>query len=202
MKWYKYDIRTLTDDEYRYWYTLMSAEKRRRVDGLRFVDDRKRTVVGEMLARKAIAEWCCVQPQDIVFYVGDHGKPYVKNLPIEFNISHSADMVVCAVDSRPIGIDVERVRPVNLKVAKRIFVEEELRYVFGHDPVESELVLSTDVSVLTRFFLCWTAREAYGKRIGDGLSVAGIPPSSDRSTIIEEEYVITIFCDDISRKDG
>ena len=55
MKWYKYDIRDLTDTEYNKWYSLMSEDKRHRVDRFRFLDDKKRTVAGEMLARGRFA---------------------------------------------------------------------------------------------------------------------------------------------------
>lgn len=102
MKWYKYDIRDLTNAEYNKWYSLMSEDKQRRVDRFRFVDDKKRTVAGEMLARKAIAEWCNVSPESITFGVKEYGKPYAKDLDVEFNISHSDYMVVCAVDNKPI----------------------------------------------------------------------------------------------------
>ena len=120
MKWYKYDIRDLTVPEYNKWYSLMSTDKQQRVDRFRFVDDKKRTVAGEMLARKAIAEWCIVAPESIVFSIREHGKPYAVDLDVEFNISHSGDMVVCAVDDKPVGIDIEKIRPIDLTVAKRI----------------------------------------------------------------------------------
>ena len=69
MKWYKYDIRDLTDAEYNKWYSLMSEDKQHRVERFRFLDDKKRIVVGEMLARKAIAEWCGVAPESIDFFI-------------------------------------------------------------------------------------------------------------------------------------
>ena len=105
MKWYKYDIRDLTQEEYEQWYSLMSFEKKQRVDRFRFMDDKKRTVVGEMLARKAIAEWCHVSEEDIKFGLSEYGKPFAIGLDVEFNISHSGDLVVCAVDNKPVGID-------------------------------------------------------------------------------------------------
>ncbi len=168
MKWYKYNIRDLTDVEYNKWYSLMSVDRQRRVDRFRFVDDKKRTVAGEMLARKAIAEWCGVAPESIDFFIKEHGKPYAKDLNVEFNISHSGDMVVCAVDDKPVGIDVELIRPVDLTVAKRICTAEELLYLFGHTPTEQDFTYTSDTEMLTRFFELWTAKEAYGKCKGLG----------------------------------
>lgn len=171
MKWYKYNIRDLCDAEYTKWYSLMSEDKRYRVDRFRFADDKKRTVAGEMLARQAIAEWCSVDPESIIFAMGEYGKPYVVDLDVEFNISHSGELVVCVVDDNPVGIDIEQIRRIDLSIAKRIYTEEELRYLFGHTPTEEDFVYITDATVLNRFFELWTAKEAYGKCIGVGICV-------------------------------
>ena len=173
MKWYKYDIRDLSSVEYDKWYSVMSEDKKRRVDRFRCVDDKKRTVAGEMLARKAIAEWCRVIPESIIFETNKHGKPYAKDLPVEFNISHSGDMVVCAVDDRAVGIDVEQIRPIDLGIAKRICTKKELMYLFEHVPVEEDYACTPNHEVLMRFFEIWTAKEAYGKCNGVGVSCLG-----------------------------
>ena len=171
MKWYKFDIRDLTADDYEKWYALMSKDKQLCVDRFRFVDDKKRTVAGEMLARKAIAEWCSVTPESIVFGTQEYGKPYAKGLPVEFNISHSGDMVVCAVDDNPIAIDIEKIRPIDLTVSKRICTDDELIYLFGYTPTEQDFAYTTDHEILTRFFELWTDKEAYGKCIGVGMQM-------------------------------
>ena len=193
MKWYKYDIRDLTDAEYNKWYSLMSGDKQCRVDRFRFMDDKKRTVVGEMLARKAIAEWCSVAPEDIVFGIKEHGKPYAKDLTVEFNISHSGDMVVCAVDDKLIGIDIEKIRPIDLTVAKRICTDEELLYLFGHEPTDQDFTYTTDTEILTRFFELWTTKEAYGKCIGEGVkSISAYPSNCNIVKNIFADYVIHV----------
>lgn len=163
MKWYKYDIKNFTDDEYCKWYSLMSEDKQHRVDRFRFLDDKKCTVAGEMLARQAIAEWCGVQPEIIRFAVGEQGKPYAVGLCVEFNISHSGDMVVCAVDDKPVGIDIEQIRPIDLSVAKHVCADDELIYIFGHKPTEKDFVYTEDMETLTRFFELWTKKEAFYK---------------------------------------
>lgn len=169
MRWYKYNIRNLTDEEYAYWYSLMNADKQQRVDRYRFLDDKKRTVAGEMLARQAFAEWCGVAPESITFAIGEYGKPYIVGLDVEFNISHSGDMVVCAVDDKPVGIDIEQIRPVDLSIVKRIFTDAELFYLFGHNPTDVDFAYTEDGVILTRFFELWTKKEACGKCIGVGL---------------------------------
>lgn len=196
MKWYKYDIRELTDAEYNKWYSLMSEDKQQRVDRFRFVDDKKRTVAGEMFVRKAIAEWCGVTPESIIFGIKEHGKPYAKNLGVEFNISHSGDMVVCAVDDKPVGIDIEQIRPIDLTVAKRICTDEELLQLFGHTPTEQDFTYTTDTEILTRFFELWTAKEAYGKCMGTGID--NIKVDTKRISIklaTVADYIISTYTD-------
>lgn len=169
MKLYKYDIRDLSRVEYNKWYSLMSQEKQQRVDRFRLEDDKKRTVAGEMLARKAISEWCNVSAESIKFDKNEYGKPFAVGLAVEFNISHSGDYVVCAVDDKPVGIDVEKIRPIDLSVAKHICTEEELIYLFGHIPCDNEFCYTSDEIVLVRFFELWTKKEACEKCIGNGL---------------------------------
>ena len=192
MKWYKYDIRDLTAADYGKWYAVMSEEKQARVDCFRFTDDKKRSVAGEMLARTAIAEWCGTSAESIVFERTETGKPYAKDLPVWFNISHSGDMVVCAVDERPIGIDIEKIRPIDLKLAKRICTDEELNYLFAHAPTEQDFVYTTDQGLLTRFFQLWTAKEAYGKCTGVGVSDIRKQVLTSAQFNLWEEYIVSI----------
>ena len=169
MKLYQYNIRDLSDEGYIHYYSLMGEEKKRRVDRFRFEDDKKRTIAGEMLARRAISECCAVPEESIVFETSKHGKPYAKGLNVEFNVSHSANMVVCVVDTDPVGIDIEKIRHVDLNTAKRIFCEEEVRYIFGYLLNCDDYNQYSNDAVLQRFFELWTKKEAHGKCIGTGL---------------------------------
>ena len=191
MKFYQYNIRDLGDEDYIYYYSLMSEEKKQRVDRFRFEDDKKRTVVGEMLARRAISKWCGVPEESIVFEIAEHGKPYAKDLHIEFNISHSADMVGCVVDDNPVGVDIEKIRPVDLNTAKRIFSEEEIQYIFECIPDVEDYNCYLNDSVLQRFFELWTKKEAYGKLLGVGLFTES-NADVDLTSSIENGYCVSV----------
>lgn len=160
MKLYFCDISKLSSHEYEKWYALMSEDKQHRVSRFRFIDDRKRTVAGEMLARKAVSEWCSVPMESILICTKPSGKPYAVGLPAEFSISHSGKIVVCAVSNKPIGVDIELVRQVNMNVAKRVFSEPELLRIFGHTPTEVDFDSVPNRDVLLRFFESWTEMEA------------------------------------------
>lgn len=193
MKWYLYDIRDFSDVEYNKWYGLMDRQKKQRVDRFRFSEDKKRTVAGEMLARQAISQWCNVSEESIVFGIGDHGKPFAFGLSVEFNISHSGNMVACAIADAPIGIDIEQIRPIRLSTAKRIFTPEELVSLFGHAPVPNDFEKTPDAAMLLRFFELWTAKEAYGKCVGTGLLDCKDISAPATHTFREGEYVISIY---------
>lgn len=198
MKWYKYDIRDLSKTEYNKWFSLMNEEKQKKVNRFRFEDDKKRTVAGEMLARKAIAGWCNISADEITFSTDENGKPFAENLSAEFNISHSGNIVVCAVDDKPIGIDIEKVRLIDLKIAKRIYTKDELYYLFGFAPSEDDFNISPDDEMLIRFFELWTAKEAYLKYTGTGIT-DNLKTLSVNSEKTEkeyfEDYVITVYRD-------
>ncbi len=169
MQLYVYDIRDMSETEYEKWYCLMNEEHKNRVDSFRSEDDRKRSVAGEMLARKAVSEICNIPPESIIFGRTQYGKPYVLNADAQFNISHAEDVVICATDKEPVGIDIEKIRPVNLRTAKKVFTVNEIKYLFGHTPEENEFRETAETEILDRFFELWTKKEAVGKCAGHGL---------------------------------
>ncbi len=93
--------------------------------------------------------------QDIT--VGQYGKPEIEG--ICFNISHSKDMVVCAVSEYPVGCDIEKITTVPEGVAERFFSKGEVNYL-NQVPKEEER---------EAFFRLWTMKESYIKMTGEGL---------------------------------
>ena len=140
------------------------------------IQDSLRTLTGEILTRCAIRERTKLSNEEIVFAINKYGKPYVKNVEnLQFNVSHSGEWVVCAVDTEPIGIDIEIIKSINLKVAKRFFSQEEYR----------DFVSKDENVKMGYFYDLWTLKESYVKAVGRGLS---IPPNTftiqlDRSGI-------------------
>ena len=191
MKWQLYDIRQMTAEEYQKWYARMDSQRQARTARFRREDDRKRAVAADSLARRMIARWSRAEEDAIVFGSNKFGKPHALGLAVEFNVSHSGDYVACAVDSRPVGIDVERIRPVSMELAARVCTDEELSYVLaGATSV-------TDEDTLRRFFEVWTAKEAYFKCLGTGITdlkgVSVLPHILAGGCIHMDSYVLSIF---------
>ena len=79
---------------------------------------------------------------------------------IDFNIAHSGDYIVCAVSKdTKLGVDIEKIRIVNIDDFTIGFRDEELNEIKKHEsPVE-------------HFFSLWTQKEAVSKANGKGLEV-------------------------------
>ncbi len=160
MKYSFLDIRSITTDELEYWYSIMSDEKRHYVSKYIHADDRIRSICGEILARKEISAYCGVIAEKIIFSKNESGKPVVINIPVEFNISHSGDMVACVVSGKSVGIDIEKIGRIDIKTAGFFCTEKDMEY-FLHE---------TDAEVRNRrLYEIWTAKEAAAKCFGTDL---------------------------------
>lgn len=88
----------------------------------------------------------------------EKGKPYFKDVPgLHFNLSHSGDFLLCALSNRPVGVDVECLRPRGAALPQyALTAEEYASYVEkGGDWLA--------------FYTLWTKKEAWAKYTGEGL---------------------------------
>lgn len=76
------------------------------------------------------------------------GKPGFADFPtVHFNLSHTTGAVLVAVADAPVGVDIEKIRPVSQRSMRRI----------------------ADVTSERAFFQSWVRREARAKRGGAGI---------------------------------
>lgn len=104
-------------------YHLLSSNRRIALDRLS-PDDRKRSLAGEWLARKMLAQYLKVSPSSISFTYSHNGKPLTTGA--HFSISHSGKLVACAVDDQPVGLDLECRTSADLRLATSICTPDEL----------------------------------------------------------------------------
>ena len=100
------DLRQVTEEQLRQWNRWLAREH----------------LCGVGLIREMLAQKLDNSPGDIVITRADSGKPLTEGA--FFSISHSGDMVLCAVSERPVGVDVERLRPVPARLADRFGTQE------------------------------------------------------------------------------
>lgn len=197
MNWYKYNINDFTPRAYKKWYELLSEQKKLRIDSMKFDDDKKRSVAGEMLAKTTIGKYLNIPAEHIEIVQSNNGKPYAVNCNIEFNVSHCEEIVVCAINNTPVGIDIEKIKPINPSIIQKFFTSTEQEYVFGKIPCAEDYDTEFNDVQLKRFFECWTAKEAYLKYTGEGLTdnLSALEIDNTHITkIIENDCIISIYC--------
>ncbi len=87
----------------------------------------------ENFARNILAELLNIDNNRLVIEKNSFGKPYLKDYPsIHYNISHTKGAIVCAIASNPIGIDIEKKKNCNMKIAKRFFTKDEHNYILNN----------------------------------------------------------------------
>lgn len=114
------------------------------------VGSRLLSIGGELLLAEYLGRKPC-------YKVDEYGKPYGEET--EFNLSHSGNIAVCAVSDSPVGVDVEKMRSINMDIAKRKFCVNEYNTIMNSEnPQEC-------------FFEYWVKKESYVKAVGKGLRI-------------------------------
>jgi 4'-phosphopantetheinyl transferase len=148
---------------------LLSAEERAKQARFRFERDQRRYLVTRVLARTVLSRYQRVRPEHWVFSAGPRGRPQISaprfEPALEFNIAHSADLVMLGVTSgRTLGIDAESLtmRDYDIAGLDRYFAAEE----------RAALLALPATARRRRFFELWTLKESYIKARGLGLAIA------------------------------
>jgi 4'-phosphopantetheinyl transferase len=144
----------------------LSEEERRRAQGLRLEQDRRRFVVTRGQLRRVLASKLGISPSDVELEYGRLGKPHLSHrMPardLRFSVSRSADVAVMALSTRQeVGVDIEAVLPVPE-------ADEIAALCFSASEYESYTALGPE-DRLEGFLRRWTRLEAISKALGCGL---------------------------------
>lgn len=139
---------------------------------------RRRYIISHGILRCILSYYVKQHPRDIEFSYGEYGKPFLKDSNIQFNMSHSHDIVSYAIAlNHRVGIDVE-LHDNNLDV------QEFASLVFT--PTEYSFFTSLDAhEKLSFFYHIWTKKESLVKANGQGLSY---PINTIESMILERFF--------------
>ena len=138
----------LHEQQLRQAYALMSEERRLRCDKMRSEQDRRACICADMLIRRLAERHLGLSAESIELCADEKGKPYIKDADCHISISHSGNLVLCALSPCPIGVDVEKITQPPRKIVER------LGQKFESDE---------------QFYQFWTAAESYGKLSGEGV---------------------------------
>ncbi len=157
------DCSALNDEEF-FRKALESCSVYRREKVQRFLrrEDKNLSLGAAILIDKILVSFGASE-KEITYLFGENGKPYFAEFPdLHFNISHSANMVMAAFGTVETGCDIEKIKPVDLKLAKRFFAPSEYEYLRSFENEEGQQL---------EFYRLWTLKESYMKATGRGMSL-------------------------------
>jgi 4'-phosphopantetheinyl transferase len=124
--------------------------------------DRKRSLLGLRLLEEAV-NYNNISWNWNMFRRDSAARPCIGNEytgpGYDFNISHSGDIVVCAIGHGRLGIDIEKVTQVDINDFHSVMPESALKTIMASSRVEDE------------FFRFWTRIESVIKADGCGFAV-------------------------------
>ena len=164
-KVYIADAPVLKDEQlYKRLYTGLDASRRAKADRFRFEKDKRLSVAAGALLQYALQIENIREPS---FHVTSNGKPYLAGEErLYFNLSHSEEMVMCAIAEKEVGCDVEKKTVLDRRLAEYVMTEYELNRIYD---------LEKDSEQQEMFFRLWTLKESYMKATGLGI---GLEPKS------------------------
>lgn len=123
--------------------------------------DSDRFILSRAVLRILLGRYTGKSAVDIEFGSAFNLKPELKTNTgsVHFNVTHSGELILIAVSSKPVGIDTEMLDDdfACNQVAVISFSDEEQKYISSsHNPSEA-------------FFLLWTRKEALLKGTGKGI---------------------------------
>jgi 4'-phosphopantetheinyl transferase len=141
--------------------SIISRRERKRAERLVFPERRDDFILHRGLLRSILAKYLEEKPEQIRITISDSGKPILANHRLEFNLSHSNDLMICGITAGArIGVDIQYIYPI-----------ESLDRVISKILATPEIELLNDVPKDERmelFFTIWTAKEALLKALGSG----------------------------------
>lgn len=169
--------------------SFITAEKLDRIRQFRFDADKKLSLYSEVLIRAIICSILNIRNSEIVFEKNEYGKPFLKDHPdFHYNLSHTRNAIAAAVSDRPVGVDIEKIKKADLRLAKRFF-----------SPGENDYITKDGADTDKHFTEVWTRKEAYVKYTGKGLSlplnsfdVFGDELQQKITTIEKDGYIISV----------
>ena len=143
-------------------YSTIKQNKKNAIDKIKNLDDKKRAILGEQLLIKGLQKYYNINYDDVNIRLNKNGKPYISDdnyNHIKFNISHSNDYSICAFSCNEIGVDIEKIRKVDIKTINQFATTNEINYI-----------LSSENQVFRRLFTIYTLKESYFKMLGYNLN--------------------------------
>ena len=146
----------------RVFHSALDAPEHARLRIMRDAGARLRFSAGRWLVRHALARRLGCTEAEVALTVDVHGRPSPMGGSIDFNLSHAGSLVVLALGTVRVGIDVEMTSRARdwRAIARRFFSPVEVAAIEACDEARQR----------TAFFRAWTRKEAFVKALGTGIA--------------------------------
>lgn len=164
---YVADVSTLNDaSAFERALSLVPEYRQEKALRFKFLKGQVQSLGVGLLLKKACADFGIAGADAHIAY-GENEKPLFAEFPdVHFNLSHSAERVMCCISTSEVGCDVEQIKGDRGRLAERFFKPSETAWIqhFATEELRSRA-----------FYRLWTLKECYMKVTGLGLS---LPPDA------------------------
>lgn len=160
------------------YYNGLSEERRLKADRCGTFSHKVLSVAAGFLLEEKLNTLYGIPRECIHYQTVQNGKPVLTGnaAGIHFNLSHSKGFVLCSIAefSTPaecgstadthgrLGCDIEKKRPIELRIAKRFFYKSEYEYIMSQPGASA---------AQNAFFRLWTLKESFMKAVGLGFAL-------------------------------
>lgn len=173
---------------------FLNEKESNRALSYRYDHDRRRFIISRGVIKVLLSNYTQQNIKDILLVQGINKRPLLLNangFDIDFNITHSEDLILFAISNNKVGVDVEFINPdFNYNdILHACFTEEEKDWVCSSpNPRQT-------------FYFLWTRKEALlkatGKGISDSLKYISCIPGDNKVAVeligSEKEWTIKSF---------
>jgi len=149
-------IKDYNDNHYDSLMNKLPIIDQQKINLLTKTSDKHERILGRILLSQLLKNKYCLDYNKLNIKYNQYGKPYLDE--ISFNISHSHDYVIVAAADNNIGVDIEKIRKVNLSIMKVFCTDSEIKYIDNSN------------NKYLAFWTIYTLKEAYFKMLGKDLS--------------------------------
>lgn len=146
----------LPEEKYREAMGLLPAEMQQAISRKVRWQDAHTSLLGKTMLLEALKGYGDFTLEDLSYNA--FGRPQL-NPPVDFSISHSENAVICGMSVQRIGVDLEKIKPIDLRDYERFLRPEEWEAITSSRQPER------------RFYTLWTQKEAVIKAVGEGLGL-------------------------------
>lgn len=144
-------------------FSWLSETEKGRAQRLRGQNLRQRFTISHGLVREILGCYLHQPAEKVELDALPSGKPFLAgNLPLQFNYSHSEDLLIMAVsEGYELGVDLEQIKPEieHSTISRHFFSPDEMGWLQTLEPEDQ----------VKAFYYLWTCKEAVLKADGSGL---------------------------------